>query len=158
MSPWWGTEGPPKMTSTPTSTSTPLRVLIVDDDELYREALALAVSLEPDLTLVGVAGNGLEALAEVARLRPELVFMDLRMPIMDGLEATRAIKSLPRPPFVAICTAEPRGSWTASGHGADAILSKGELTAESIQLLARSLRPGVSEAAPVQRLGTSPQS
>jgi CheY-like chemotaxis protein len=135
-----------------------LRVLIADDDELYREALVLAVELEPGVTVVAAVGNGLEALAEAARLHPDLVLMDLRMPVMDGLEATRAIKSLPRVPFVVICTAEPNGDWTASAHGADAILSKGRVTAEAINRLTQSLRPGASPAAPIRPLYTSSHS
>jgi DNA-binding NarL/FixJ family response regulator len=135
-----------------------LRVLIADDDELYRESLVLAVSLEPDVTVVGEAGNGREALAEATRLHPDLVFMDLRMPVMDGLEATRAIKSLPLPPFVVICTAEPHGNWAAGGHGADVVISKGEVTTEGIHLLTRSLRPGASTVPVIRRLCTRPQS
>ncbi len=68
-----------------------IRVMIVDDHAIVREGLRNFLGLLPDLELVGEAGNGVEALAEVARSRPEVVLMDLVMPEMDGVEATRRL-------------------------------------------------------------------
>ena len=69
-----------------------LRIAIVDDHELARKSLQNMLSDEPDIEVVGEAANGQEALSLCSRLRPDLVLMDVRMPKMDGLAATREIK------------------------------------------------------------------
>jgi DNA-binding NarL/FixJ family response regulator len=68
------------------------RLLIVDDHDLAREGLRDMLADEPDIEVVGEAGNGREALALCSRSQPDLVLMDVRMPEMDGLEATREVK------------------------------------------------------------------
>ena len=68
-----------------------IRVLVVDDEELVRTGLRLILDAEPDLQVVGTAVDGLHAVAEARRLRPDVVLMDIRMPGMDGLAATRQI-------------------------------------------------------------------
>ncbi len=65
------------------------RVLIVDDQALLRASFRLLVDNEPDLTVVGEAGTGAEAVELASSLRPDIVLMDIRMPQMDGIEATR---------------------------------------------------------------------
>jgi DNA-binding NarL/FixJ family response regulator len=68
-----------------------LRVIVVDDHPVVREGLRAMLDAEPDLDVVGEAGSGAEAIALAARLRPDVVLMDLRMPGTDGVEATGAI-------------------------------------------------------------------
>ena len=70
----------------------PARLLIVDDHELVRESTQLMLEGEPDLEVVGEAVDGRHALELCRQLHPDLVLMDVRMPEMDGLSATRAIK------------------------------------------------------------------
>jgi DNA-binding NarL/FixJ family response regulator len=68
-----------------------LNLLIVDDDALVRAGLRAVLGSEPDFEVIGEAGNGKEAIERAAELSPDLVLMDIRMPEMDGLEATRTI-------------------------------------------------------------------
>lgn len=67
------------------------RILVVDDHELFRESLISLIALEPDLEVAGQAGDGLEALRLVRDVQPDLVLMDIHMPVCNGLEATRRI-------------------------------------------------------------------
>ena len=68
-----------------------MRVLVVDDEELVRTGLRLILEAEPDLTVVGTASDGASAVTAVQRFRPDVVLMDIRMPGLDGLAATRQI-------------------------------------------------------------------
>ena len=70
-----------------------IRVVIVDDQAVVRTGLGMMVDAEPDLTVVGQAPNGAEAIAACADLRPDVVLMDVRMPVLDGISATRSIVS-----------------------------------------------------------------
>lgn len=69
----------------------PIRILLVDDEPLIRSGLSAILSLEEDLAVVGEAGDGAEAWSEAHRLKPDLIMMDVRMPRMDGIQATRAL-------------------------------------------------------------------
>jgi DNA-binding NarL/FixJ family response regulator len=82
----------------------PIRLLVVDDDPLVRSALVLMLGGQPDLLVVGEAGDGREALRRVDELHPTVVLMDIRMPRMSGLEATQALHARPDPPHVIVLT------------------------------------------------------
>lgn len=71
---------------------TPVRVLLVDDQALFREALATLLATHDGIDVVGEAGNGDEALRSAAALTPDVVLMDLRMPVLDGVAATRRLR------------------------------------------------------------------
>ena len=79
------------------------RVLIADDQALFREGLATTLTAR-GVEIVAEAANGEEAVRLAAELRPEVVLMDLRMPVMDGVAATRQIAGLPDPPRVIVLT------------------------------------------------------
>ena len=74
-----------------------IRVVVVDDEELVRTGLRMILDAEPDIEVVGTAADGAQAVSEVRRLRPDVVLMDIRMPTVDGLAATRAILGGPDP-------------------------------------------------------------
>jgi DNA-binding NarL/FixJ family response regulator len=69
----------------------PIRVLVVDDHALFRRGLEMVLGQESDIEVVGEAGDGAEAVTMAGALRPDVVLMDVRMPVMDGIEATRRI-------------------------------------------------------------------
>ncbi len=69
-----------------------IRVLVVDDQALFREGLRTLLGTQPDLDVVGEAANGLEAVRAAADLKPDVVLMDLRMPVLDGASATRRLR------------------------------------------------------------------
>jgi two-component system response regulator AlgR len=82
-----------------------MKVLVVDDEPLARERLAAMLAELGNVEVVGDAANGRDALEAVARLQPDLVVLDIRMPVMDGLEAARHLGLLESPPGVIFCTA-----------------------------------------------------
>ncbi|GEL26264.1 DNA-binding response regulator [Pseudonocardia sulfidoxydans NBRC 16205] len=81
-----------------------IRVLVVDDQAMVREGFAALLDAQPDMTVVGTAGDGRAALTEAASSSPDVVLMDIRMPEMDGLAATRALMGSTEPPKVLVLT------------------------------------------------------
>ena len=81
-----------------------IRVLVVDDDPLVRSALGLMLGGRSDVTVVGEAADGREGVTLAATLRPDVVLMDIRMPRLDGLDATRELHAQPDPPRVIVLT------------------------------------------------------
>lgn len=84
------------------STTRPITVLIADDERLARDRLRVLLTGEPDLQLVGECKNGLEALAAITELRPELVFLDIQMPDLDGLGVIAALGKDETPEIVFV--------------------------------------------------------
>lgn len=83
----------------------PIRVLIVDDQPLIRKGIATLLARKPDLTVVGQAGNGAEAVTQAAALDPDVVLMDLQMPVLDGVAATQQLSERgPRPAVIVLTT------------------------------------------------------
>lgn len=81
-----------------------IRVALVDDQALFRAGIRMLVASQPDLEVVGEAGDGREALDVIAATRPDVVLMDIRMPVMDGLAATAELLTRPDPPRVVMLT------------------------------------------------------
>jgi DNA-binding NarL/FixJ family response regulator len=81
-----------------------IRVLLVDDDALVRAGLSMMLNGAGDLVIVGEAGDGDQVPAAVAKHKPNVVLMDLRMPRVDGITATRRLRAAPQPPEVIVLT------------------------------------------------------
>jgi DNA-binding NarL/FixJ family response regulator len=81
-----------------------ISVLLVDDEELVRFGLRTVLEAAGDFSVVGEAGNGADGVQAARELKPDVVLMDIRMPVMDGLTATKLILALPEPPEVAVLT------------------------------------------------------
>lgn len=86
------------------SGTAPIRVLIADDQHLVRTGFRLILGAEPDLVVVAESADGREAVASAAASRPDVVLMDVQMPLLDGIAATREIVALNPPPRVLILT------------------------------------------------------
>ncbi|CAM3988845.1 response regulator [Smaragdicoccus niigatensis] len=112
-----------------------IRVLLVDDDPLVRSALALMLGGDSDLTVVGQASDGREAIAMVETERPDVVLMDIRMPHMNGLEATKVLHSQASPPRVIVLTTFDADDYVigAIAAGADGFLLKDTPPAEIVE-------------------------
>ncbi|HWJ63081.1 MAG TPA: response regulator transcription factor [Acidimicrobiales bacterium] len=103
-----------------------IRVVIVDDDALVRSALTLMLGGQPDLAVVGEAPDGRAGVDLIRAEQPDVVLMDIRMPVMDGLEATRVLHADPRPPRVIVLTTFDGDDYVvgAIAAGADGFLLK----------------------------------
>lgn len=130
-----------------TRRSTGIRVLVVDDSTVFREALANFVAELDGVVLAGRCSGGKEALELAALTAPEVVFMDLMMPGLGGLAATRALKELSPAPAVVICTSydDERLRKMALEAGADVFMHKRDLALDAeglIRTLARMDQEG----------------
>jgi DNA-binding NarL/FixJ family response regulator len=119
-----------------------VRVLLADDQELVRTGLAMILRGQPDVTVVGEAADGREAVEAVARVRPDVVLMDIRMPNMDGLEATRRLVAAGAPARILILTTFDRDEYVyaALQAGASGFLLKdvpAEQLLQAVRVVAR---------------------
>jgi DNA-binding NarL/FixJ family response regulator len=101
-------------------------VLLADDQALIRDGFRAIIDREPDLRVVAEAGDGAEAVALTRQHRPDVALMDIRMPRVDGLSATRRLLELPAPPKVLVLTTFDRDDWIyeALSMGASGFLLK----------------------------------
>lgn len=125
-----------------------IRVVVVDDQALVRTGFRMILDETPDIAVVGEAGNGAEALAVVARTRPDVVLMDVRMPIMDGIAATERLRA-ESPARVIILTTFDLDEYVFAGlqAGASGFLFKDTLAEDLINAV-RVVAAGQSVAAP----------
>jgi two-component system, NarL family, response regulator LiaR len=126
-----------------------IRVLITDDHAVVRQGLRMFLSLDPDIQVVGEAQDGREALAMARELKPDVVLMDLLMPVMDGLESTKAIRTeLPEVEVIALTSVLESASVTgAIRAGAIGYLLK-DTDAEELHQAIRGAAEGRVHLAP----------
>jgi DNA-binding NarL/FixJ family response regulator len=129
-----------------------IRVLIADDQGMVRSGFTVLLNAQDDIEVVGEAVNGQEAVAQAASLRPDVILMDVRMPVLDGLQATRQISALPDPPKILVLTTFDLDDYVyeALRSGASGFLLKDASArelAEAVRLVAAGdalLAPGVT--------------
>ncbi|GAA4696794.1 response regulator transcription factor [Nocardioides conyzicola] len=115
----------------------PTTVLVVDDDPLVRSALRLMLGGQPELEVIGEAADGQEAMRLSDLLHPDVVLMDIRMPRLDGLGATRELHTRPQPPRVIVLTTFDADEYVveALAAGADGFLLKDTPPAQIIDAI-----------------------
>ncbi|MDG9693422.1 response regulator transcription factor [Streptomyces sp. DH17] len=113
----------------------PVRVLIVDDEPLVRAGLRAVLEAQPDIEVVGEAADGAAVIPLVRQVRPDVVAMDVRMPLLDGIEATRALlRTMTDPPKILVVTTFENDEYVyeALRAGADGFLLKRARPAEIV--------------------------
>lgn len=119
-----------------------VRVLLADDHALFREGLAGIIHAQPDFEVIGEANDGLEALIKAQELKPDLVLMDVQMPGMDGLEATRQIKQVLPETTIVILTVrdDDEKLFEALKYGAQGYLLKDIRSQDMLLMLRGAMR------------------
>ena len=119
-----------------------IKVLIAEDSPSILDALSVLIGAQPDLSVIGTAEDGLEAVEKASALRPDIVVMDAQMPRMDGVEATRRLKSALPATRVLFLSAYADQMEAAVGAGSDGYLTKDcdteELFSEIRRIVAQS--------------------
>jgi DNA-binding NarL/FixJ family response regulator len=100
--------------------SEPIRVVLVDDQQMVRAGFRMVIDSQPDLTVVGEAGDGAAAVALLQKTPADVVLMDVRMPGTDGIEATRQVTALPDAPRVVVLTTFDLDEYVVAAIGAGA--------------------------------------
>ena len=133
----------------PVSGAAPIRILLVDDQPLLRMGFRLILEGEDDLEVVGEASDGAEAVRQVRHLEPDVVLMDVRMPVLDGIEATRALTAARAHAKIIILTTFDLDEYAFAGlqAGASAFLLKDVAPAELISAV-RVVASGDAVVAP----------
>jgi DNA-binding NarL/FixJ family response regulator len=113
------------------------RILLVDDNQTFLDAAVCALTADPRIEVVGSALSGQEGLELVTQTQPDLVLMDVAMPGMNGMEATRLIKTQPNAPRVVILTSHDLSHYrtAATAAGADRFISKADFDAHLFPFL-----------------------
>ena len=126
------------------SDDSPIRVLIADDDPAFLRSLEQLIDRQPELTVIGAAGDGLEAIELVERLDPDAVVLDLHMPLLDGVTATaRLRRDHPSLCLIALTgDAAPELHRAVREAGADEVLLKSELVEGLLERLAEARAAG----------------
>jgi DNA-binding NarL/FixJ family response regulator len=137
------------MTADGGSAGRPIRVLLVDDQSLVRAGFRMVIDSQPDLEVVGEACDGLDGVRQATASRPDVVVMDVRMPVLDGIEATRRIVRLdPAPRVVVLTTFDlDENALAAIRAGASAFLLKDARPEEMLAAL-RTVHAGDAVIAP----------
>jgi DNA-binding NarL/FixJ family response regulator len=121
----------------------PVRVVLADDQAMIRSGLHLVLRAEPDIAVVAECADGIEAVAAVREHRPDVVLMDVRMPRLDGIEATRQLRALGEPVAVLVLTTfdDDDVLWGALDAGADGFVLK-DSPAEALGAAIRAVAGG----------------
>lgn len=119
----------------------PIRVLVADDSTLARELICTILNSEPGMSVVGEAADGLDAVAKVLALKPDLVTMDIEMPVLGGLDAIeRIMAQCPVPILVITAQSGVRTAFSAVSKGAMDVVEKPDISLKSAQILIKKVR------------------
>ena len=126
-----------------------IRLLLVDDQSIIREGLSSLLTAQPDLEVIGEAANGEEAVRQALALNPDVILMDIRMPVMDGVAAIRILKGQAPEIKILVLTTfdDDRYVAEAMAHGADGYLLKDTPSSELAQAI-RSVDRGYTQMGP----------